>query len=108
MHIKYKLCNKFKVSGHSGDNTFNSADNFNFSTQEWCMVSSLATKIVDFGVWVLNEVLYVVNILYIITNILWFLTLKGAHITIKNVFKLLLNTKSLKSEPLKTIFSILI
>jgi len=55
------LYNTFKVGGYDDFGSLKSAEVFDCNTQEWCMISSMSTKRVDFGVGVLNNLLYVVN-----------------------------------------------
>jgi len=56
-----KLYNNLKIGGHDGTNNLNSAEVFDCNTQEWRMIASMSTCRTDFGVGVLNNLLYAVN-----------------------------------------------
>ncbi|XP_008181128.1 kelch-like protein 2 isoform X1 [Acyrthosiphon pisum] len=52
----------YAVGGHNkSDSALDSAEVFDYNTQEWRMVSSMCTKRYDFGVGVLNNLLYAVG-----------------------------------------------
>lgn len=57
-----KLYNKFKVGGYNfSNNISDSAEVFDYKTQKWRLISTMHTLRYDFGVGVLNNLLYVVN-----------------------------------------------
>jgi len=52
----------FKVGGHNySDSALDSAEVFDYNTQEWRMISSMSTRRSDPGIGVLNNLLYAVN-----------------------------------------------
>lgn len=62
MVVDIKLCNKLKVGGLTySEGSSNSAEVFDYNTQIWRVVTSMSTRRVDFGVGVLNNLLYAVS-----------------------------------------------
>jgi len=60
--VNNKLYNTFKVGGHNySDKELDTAEVFDYNTQEWHMISSMSTRRSDPGVAVLNNLLYAVN-----------------------------------------------
>jgi len=60
--IKYvPTNNKFKVGGHDGDSSFNSAEVFNYNTRIWRRISNISTRRTSVGVGVLKNLLYAVS-----------------------------------------------